>query len=178
MSLPAMSSLRVKWGREKPSYTGQMWVTPSPESTTTPVNRPEYQSNTATFTQITTTQEDHLWSGIRSLSTKFKLILFCDVKIISYFSLPFNVEGTPCLCSVLLSTLGDNDLLHSVPLFRWRFKTSFGPFCWLLAVRVCMSFLSCLGETKKILQIQLIFIQGYYKNDGRCIITTSTLHLI
>lgn len=40
MSLPAMSSRRVRWGREKPSYTGQMWVTPSPESTTTPVRSP------------------------------------------------------------------------------------------------------------------------------------------
>lgn len=40
MSLPAISSLRVRWGRENPSYTGQMCVTPSPESTTTPVNRP------------------------------------------------------------------------------------------------------------------------------------------
>ncbi|KAF3837206.1 hypothetical protein F7725_004670 [Dissostichus mawsoni] len=36
MSRPAMSSLRVRWGKEKPSYTGQMWVTPSPESRTTP----------------------------------------------------------------------------------------------------------------------------------------------
>lgn len=40
MSRPAMSSLRVRWGKEKPSYTGQMWVTPSPESTTTPVSKP------------------------------------------------------------------------------------------------------------------------------------------
>lgn len=41
MSLPAMSRRRVRWGREKPSYTGQMCVTPSPESTTTPVSSPE-----------------------------------------------------------------------------------------------------------------------------------------
>lgn len=40
ISLPAISSLLVRWGREKPSYTGQIWVTPSPESTTTPVNKP------------------------------------------------------------------------------------------------------------------------------------------
>lgn len=40
MSRPAMSNLRVRWGKEKPSYTGQMWVTPSPESTTTPVSKP------------------------------------------------------------------------------------------------------------------------------------------
>lgn len=40
MSRPAISSRLVRWGRENPSYTGQMWVTPSPESTTTPVSRP------------------------------------------------------------------------------------------------------------------------------------------
>ncbi|KAF3837205.1 hypothetical protein F7725_004669 [Dissostichus mawsoni] len=41
MSRPAMSSLRVRWGKEKPSYTGQMWVTPSPESRTTPAGGTE-----------------------------------------------------------------------------------------------------------------------------------------
>lgn len=40
MSRPAISNLLVRWGNEKPSYTGQKWVTPSPESTTTPVTRP------------------------------------------------------------------------------------------------------------------------------------------
>ncbi len=43
MSRPAMSRRRVRWGREKPSYTGQIWVTPSPESTTTPVSRPAHK---------------------------------------------------------------------------------------------------------------------------------------
>lgn len=46
MSRPAMSSLRVRWGKEKPSYTGQMWVTPSPESTTTPVSKPIHANET------------------------------------------------------------------------------------------------------------------------------------
>ncbi len=41
ISLPAMSNLRVKCGRANPSNTGQICVTPSPESTTTPVRRPE-----------------------------------------------------------------------------------------------------------------------------------------
>lgn len=45
MSLPAMSRRLVRWGRLKPSYTGQMCVTPSPESTTTPVRRPETQTH-------------------------------------------------------------------------------------------------------------------------------------
>ena len=36
-----MSNLLVKCGRAKPSYTGQICVTPSPESTTTPVISPE-----------------------------------------------------------------------------------------------------------------------------------------
>lgn len=40
ISLPAMSKRRVRWGSENPSNTGQMWVTPSPESTTTPVCKP------------------------------------------------------------------------------------------------------------------------------------------
>ena len=40
ISLPAMSNLLVRCGKANPSYTGQMWVTPSPESTTTPVKRP------------------------------------------------------------------------------------------------------------------------------------------
>ena len=40
MSLPAISSRLVRCGRAKPSYTGQICVTPSPESTTTPVKRP------------------------------------------------------------------------------------------------------------------------------------------
>ncbi len=40
MSLPAMSNLRVRCGRAKPSYTGHIWVTPSPESITTPVSKP------------------------------------------------------------------------------------------------------------------------------------------
>lgn len=44
MSLPAMSRRLVRWGRLKPSYTGQMCVTPSPESTTTPVRRPKTQN--------------------------------------------------------------------------------------------------------------------------------------
>src|SRR5882762_6136292 len=35
-----MSRRRVKWGRANPSYTGTICVTPSPESTTTPVVRP------------------------------------------------------------------------------------------------------------------------------------------
>ena len=41
MSLPATSRRLVKCGREKPSYTGQMWVTPSPLSMTIPVKRPK-----------------------------------------------------------------------------------------------------------------------------------------
>ena len=40
ISLPAISSRLVRWGRAKPSYTGQICVTPSPESTTTPVSKP------------------------------------------------------------------------------------------------------------------------------------------
>ena len=40
ISRPAMSKRLVRWGKENPSYTGQICVTPSPESTTTPVNRP------------------------------------------------------------------------------------------------------------------------------------------
>ena len=43
MSRPAMSSRLVRCGRAKPSYTGQICVTPSPESTTTPVRRPGKQ---------------------------------------------------------------------------------------------------------------------------------------
>lgn len=46
MSLPAMSRRLVRWGRLKPSYTGQMCVTPSPESTTTPVRRPKTHAHT------------------------------------------------------------------------------------------------------------------------------------
>ena len=40
MSRPATSILRVRWGRENPSYTGQMCVTPSPLSITIPVSSP------------------------------------------------------------------------------------------------------------------------------------------
>ena len=38
---PAMSTLRIAWGIENPSYTGTAWVTPSPESSTIPVVRPD-----------------------------------------------------------------------------------------------------------------------------------------
>jgi hypothetical protein len=38
---PAMSTLRIACGIEKPSYTGTAWVTPSPESSTIPVVRPD-----------------------------------------------------------------------------------------------------------------------------------------
>ena len=48
MSRPAMSKRRVKWGSAKPSYTGQMCVTPSPESTTTPVSKPTTKNRVAT----------------------------------------------------------------------------------------------------------------------------------
>lgn len=39
--LPAMSTLRIACGMENPSYTGTACVTPSPESSTIPVVRPE-----------------------------------------------------------------------------------------------------------------------------------------
>ena len=38
---PATSTLRMAWGMEKPSKTGTACVTPSPESRTIPVVRPE-----------------------------------------------------------------------------------------------------------------------------------------
>ena len=41
ISLPATSRRLVKCGSENPSYTGQIWVTPSPLSMTIPVKRPE-----------------------------------------------------------------------------------------------------------------------------------------
>ena len=41
-----MSKRRVKCGSAKPSYTGHICVTPSPESTTTPVNKPEQTKKT------------------------------------------------------------------------------------------------------------------------------------
>jgi hypothetical protein len=37
LPLPAISIRLVRCGRAKPSYTGQICVTPSPESTTTPI---------------------------------------------------------------------------------------------------------------------------------------------
>merc|ERR1719198_571169 len=37
---PAISIFSTAWGREKPSKTGTVWVTPSPASTTRPVVRP------------------------------------------------------------------------------------------------------------------------------------------
>merc|ERR1712055_88026 len=38
----------MAWGRAKPSYTGTPWETPSPESITIPVVRPEaYRESTA-----------------------------------------------------------------------------------------------------------------------------------
>lgn len=40
-SLPARSFLITAWGKEYPSYTGTVWVTPSPESTTQPVVLPD-----------------------------------------------------------------------------------------------------------------------------------------
>ena len=40
ISRPATSRRRVRWGRENPSYTGHMWVTPSPLSITIPVSKP------------------------------------------------------------------------------------------------------------------------------------------
>ncbi len=40
MLRPAMFIRRVRCGRETPSHTGIICVTPSPESTTTPVMRP------------------------------------------------------------------------------------------------------------------------------------------
>jgi hypothetical protein len=39
--LPAMSTLRMACGIENPSYTGTACVTPSPESRTRPVVRPD-----------------------------------------------------------------------------------------------------------------------------------------
>lgn len=44
ISLPAISRRRVRCGSAKPSYTGQICVTPSPESTTTPVIKPATQN--------------------------------------------------------------------------------------------------------------------------------------
>ena len=52
ISRPAMSSLRVRWGRAKPSYTGQIWVTPSPESITTPVNNPKKKNRKITVDSL------------------------------------------------------------------------------------------------------------------------------
>ena len=44
--LPAISTRWMAWGIAKPSYTGTEWVTPSPESRTTPVVLPdEYLSS-------------------------------------------------------------------------------------------------------------------------------------
>jgi hypothetical protein len=39
--LPATSTLRIACGIENPSNTGTAWVTPSPESKTMPVVRPD-----------------------------------------------------------------------------------------------------------------------------------------
>jgi len=40
-SLPAISILVMAWGNANPSYTGTTWLTPSPESSTTPVVLPD-----------------------------------------------------------------------------------------------------------------------------------------
>jgi len=57
MSRPAMSIRRIACGIAKPSYTGTECVTPSPESMTTPVVRPEaylpLTASTGTATVIT-----------------------------------------------------------------------------------------------------------------------------
>ena len=44
MSLPATSRRLVRCGNEKPSKTGQIWVTPSPESNTTPDCKPTHKA--------------------------------------------------------------------------------------------------------------------------------------
>ena len=45
MSLPAISKRLVRCGRANPSNTGHIWVTPSPESTTTPVSNPKIKKH-------------------------------------------------------------------------------------------------------------------------------------
>ena len=51
---PATSSRLILSGSAKPSYTGTMCVTPSPESTTTPVSSPcAYSVSTAWIEQCT-----------------------------------------------------------------------------------------------------------------------------
>lgn len=48
MSLPAMFIQETAYSIKNPSYTTTMWLTPSPESHTTPVVLPvEYKANTA-----------------------------------------------------------------------------------------------------------------------------------
>jgi len=73
-SRPATSIRRIAAGIAKPSYTGTAWETPSPESRTIPVVRPEAYLTENTFSKLLATQTEALVASRREQTAPKQLV--------------------------------------------------------------------------------------------------------